>query len=296
MIIVKIMGGIASQLHKYAVGRALSLKYSVPLLLDLTWFESRPLADTPWPYQLGEFAIKAEVATASQIRELKGAPLAFRVRNSLYRRFGINLHKHTYIDGDVNIAQEKPLGKGFYISGEWVGEKYFSHIRDTLKQELTPSAGLSNKALDFASQISSLNSVSVHVRRGDYLSNEHAAKFHSLCGRDYYDSCIEVASSKISSAKYFLFSDDKNIALDMFKEKQIDIVLVEGVSDIEEFYLMSLCRHNICANSGFSWLAAWLGGYSDQVVIAPTNWLQDASMNSQFFEKIFCPGWIYLDN
>jgi hypothetical protein len=154
---------------------------------------------------------------------------------------------------------------------------------------------LSDVARSYLDEIVNSTSVSVHVRRGDYVSNAHAAKFHSLCDEKYYDSAIGLITSRVQSPRFFLFSDDKPAAMEMIG-KGIAVTLIEGVSDVEEFYLMSQCKHNICANSGFSYLAAWLGAAEDKIVISPKNWLKDPLLNSRLLESIYCEEWIYLDN
>ncbi|HEX5350456.1 MAG TPA: alpha-1,2-fucosyltransferase [Trichococcus sp.] len=295
MVIVKIMGGIASQLHKYAVGRAVSLKYSMPLFLDLSWFESTPECDTPRVFRLNEFSTHYEIASKEQIERLTGSKAVIRVKDALLNRFGINLHKKSYIArAPWNLPGREDLKNGIYLAGEWGGDKYFSDIKNILVNEFKPAEALSETAKQYLQEITQSQSVSVHIRRGDYVSNINAAKLHALCDKGYYVAASELMVARIKSEKYFLFSDDKQEALKMVEG--LDVTLIDGISDVEEFYLMSQCKHNICANSGFSYLAAWIGTEKDKVVISPKKWVKDPVRNSQIFESFYCDGWIYLDN
>jgi hypothetical protein len=248
MIIVKIMGGIASQLHKYAVGRAVSLKYSMPLFLDLSWFESTPEGDTPRIFRLNEFATHYEIASKEQIEQLTGSTALMGVKDALLNRFGINLHKTSYVArAPWNLPSRADLKNGLYLAGEWGGDKYFSDIKDVLVNEFKPARALSETARLYLQEIAQSQSVSAHIRRGDYVTNINAAKLHALCDKEYYAAATELMTARIELAKYFLFSDDKQEALKMMEG--LGVTLVNGISDVEEFYLMSQCKHNICANS-----------------------------------------------
>lgn len=295
MVIVKIMGGIASQLHKYAVGRAVSLKYSMPLFLDLSWFESTPECDTPRVFRLNEFSTHYEIASKNQIGLLTGSKAHIRVKDALLNRFGINLHKKSYVvRAPWNLPRREDLKNGIYLAGEWGGDKYFSDIKDILVNEFKPADTLSEIAKQHLQEIAQSQSVSVHIRRGDYVSNANAAKLHALCDKEYYAAATELMAARIKTPKYFLFSDDKQEALKLVKGE--DVTLIDGISDVEEFYLMSQCKHNICANSGFSYLAAWIGTEKDKVVISTKKWVKDPIRNAQIFESFYCDGWIYLDD
>ena len=296
MVIVKIMGGIASQLHKYAVGRAVSLKYSMPLFLDLSWFESTPESDTVREFRLNEFSTHYEIATNDQIELLTGSRHLLRLKGLLLNRFGINLHKNSYVAmAPWNLPQSEDVKNGIYLAGEWVGDKYFFEIKDILVNEFKPSGRFCDTAKQYLQEIHQSQSVAIHVRRGDYVNNIKAAKFHSLCDKKYYDSAIELINAKCKQAKLFLFSDEKSEALKIMRGYQ-DVTVIEGVSDVEEFYLMSQCKHNVCANSGFSYLAAWIGTGLNKVVISPKKWVNDPICNLQMFENLCRKDWIYLDN
>ena len=295
MIIVNIRGGIASQLHKYAVARAVSLKYSMPLFLDLSWFESTPECDTQRVFRLNEFSTHYEIASKEQIEQLTGPKALIRVKDALFNRFGINLHKRSYVTREPwSLPSCADLKKGLYLAGEWGGDKYFSDIKDILVNEFKPARALSETARVYLQEINKYQSVSIHIRRGDYLSNINAAKLHAICDKGYYAAATELMSIKIKSAKCYLFSDEKQEALKILEG--LDVTLVEGISDVEEFYIMSQCKHNICANSAFSYLAAWIGKDREKVVISPKKWVKDPVRNSQIFKSFYCDGWIYIDN
>jgi hypothetical protein len=139
-------------------------------------------------------------------------------------------------------------------------------------------------------RVSSNNSVSVHIRRGDYVSNPHASKFHGTKGLDYYEKAVERIAETVKNPELFVISDDiewckENLRLP-YKTTHID-----GNAGFEDMHIMSHCAHNIIANSSFSWWAAWLNTNPDKVVIAPKKWFNDESINT---EDVVPKTWIRL--
>jgi hypothetical protein len=130
--------------------------------------------------------------------------------------------------------------------------------------------------------ITAANAVSVHVRRGDYISNPSAQHFHGTCGLDYYKKAVELILSKVNDPHFFIFSDDvKWVADNFMKEIRATIVDInDGSSAVKDMQLMSACKHHIIANSSFSWWGAWLGSNADKIVIGPRQWFADAAVDT----------------
>ncbi|MDD3060131.1 MAG: alpha-1,2-fucosyltransferase, partial [Sulfurimonas sp.] len=132
-------------------------------------------------------------------------------------------------------------------------------------------------------EIQSSNSVSLHVRRGDYVSNKNATSYHGVSSLDYYYNAIETISKKISNPILYIFSDD----IPWVRENLIvslPIVFIENTNTdrpFEDIYLMSLCKHNIIANSTFSWWGAYLNSNLEKNVIAPKKWFNDPVINTE---------------
>jgi hypothetical protein len=128
--------------------------------------------------------------------------------------------------------------------------------------------------IELAKKISQSKSVSIHIRRTDYVSNPNTRRFHGICDMDYYYKAVKMIAGKVHSSNFFLFSDDINWVKENFRIKYPTIFVDHIGSDAEELLLMSLCKHNIIANSSFSWWGAWLNRNLSKIVIAPKKWFK----------------------
>ena len=179
--------------------------------------------------------------------------------------------------------------KNCVFVGCWQTEKYFRHIRDQLMCKFR-FAGESSILRDFVRELSGEIYVSVHIRRGDYLANPDS--YMGICTEDYYKAAIEYIRKKEPDAKFIFFSDDmewvkNNICVSdaLFCEKS----MFTDYEDWFDMYLMSQCRHNIIANSSFSWWGAWLNFNKNKIVVAPNKWLGYSDT-----PDIWCKEWVRL--
>jgi hypothetical protein len=287
MIIVNLKGGTGNQLFQYALGRHLALKNNAVLKLDVGGLDrANIVGDIYRPFQLEQFAIAAKVATPEEVKSLK-YPYGIFSKAWRFISFKLSRDKNTSFHPHV-------LNKtgDFYLDGFWQSPRYFETIRETLLQELTLRAPLSETAANFAHQIKNTpNAVSLHVRRGDYTKNELVQKQFGSCSPTYYQEAISKIKQVVARPTFFVFSDDipwvkANLAL----PEETVYVHGEGMRDTEELMLMSACAHNIIANSSFSWWGAWLNQNPDKVVVAPTPWFETAP-----FDKNLIPSsWTQL--
>lgn len=296
MITVRIIGGLASQLHKYALGRALSHRLGVPLQLDLKQLLSPPPTDTRYEFELAKFNITASVAAPSDVSRLCGSPFYNRLAGWLYRRSGMQLPTRM-----VDISQLTPqsflaLPDNRYLYGEAAGDRLFRSIRPMLLEEFSLRHPLSGPARAIEEKISCSDfPVSIHVRRGDFISNPHAAKFHEIAGLDYYLRAVEIVANSHPNPVFFVFSDDTNwVRANLLPHLPTRSEIVANLGAEEDFYLMSICRGNIIANSGFSWTAAWANRRSDHLVVSPLKWVKDPETNAKLLKDLRQDGWIYL--
>lgn len=159
------------------------------------------------------------------------------------------------------------------ISGFWQSEKYFENNKNHIKQLFKFAYG-EEKLQKIANSVCvNYNSVSVHIRRGDYLEKEEI--YGGICTKEYYQKAIEYISKKIKEPIFIFFSNDimwvkKNFQIN--RACYIEMGMFESYADWYDMYLMSLCHHNIIANSTFSWWGAWLNSNPDKIVIAPKRW------------------------
>ena len=179
-------------------------------------------------------------------------------------------HNFVYYDGIINKEYNHIL-----FRGTWQSEKYFSQVAEDLRKTYTFRENLLNyqtkNSLEIIRQLK--ESVSIHIRRGDYLSPTYANGFGGICTKDYYHHAIELINSRVDNPSFFVFSDDldwcrNNIII----ENAVYVDWNTGEDSWQDMFLMSKCKHNIIANSSFSWWGAWLNSSPDKIVIAPRVW------------------------
>jgi hypothetical protein len=204
----------------------------------------------------------------------------------LFQRLTRLLHSPVMIEERQFHFDEKvlALSKSYsYLKGYWQSERYFSGIRDILVKDLTISQPLSGANLEIAKRIQIGNSVSVHVRRGDYVTDPRTAQVHNVCGLDYYQRAMSLMTEKLKTPNFYVFSDDINWA-------KVNIGLKDNVVYVdnntienghEDLRLMSLCAHNIIANSSLSWWGAWLNNNESKLVVAPKKWFATDDKSEQ---------------
>lgn len=157
-----------------------------------------------------------------------------------------------------------------YYEGFWQSELYFSNALNDVRQSFRFKSNIFNKeTLSISKQIGSCNSVSIHIRRGDYLNFSNCA----VCDLDYYNRAIAYIQKHIIDAVFFVFSDDISWCQENIKINNAQYInFNNGKDSWQDMYLMSICKHNIIANSTFSWWGAWLNDNKQKIVIAPREW------------------------
>lgn len=274
------MGGLGNQLFQYAAGRRLACLHDVPLKLDLSWFGDLT-GVTPRSYALGPFPIHAEPATDQEIARL------YEPQTGLTRRF-LNLinpyYRKTHIRGqnvhfDPSILR---LSDNVYLDGYWQNEKYFSDIAPVIRSDFTQRLEPGGLNRGIASVISGCNAISIHFRRGDYVTDAKTAARHGATSGDYFIKAVELVVARVEQPHFFVFSDDPAWVREHFTiPHTMTLVDHNGPNQAhEDLRLMSLCRHHIIANSSFSWWGAWLNPRPDKIVIAPSRWFNDPDIDT----------------
>jgi hypothetical protein len=288
MIIVKLIGGLGNQMFQYAAGKALAVKNSTELFCDHSFLMEDPGESyTRRLPELGQLNVSCPEAPADLtdkfFNETFFAKLFYRKKD----RYEI-FNEH----GPRFDPEFFSLGKNAYLNGFWQSEKYFHSIREVLLKEFTPAYEFSDSQKKILAQINATNSVSIHVRRGDYIHLPGAHEFHGVCSLSYYKEAIRLIREKNNNAEFFVFSDDMDWCKDNFGDIS-PLTFVEGNSKFSstDLLLMSNCRHNIIANSSYSWWGAWLNRHEDKSVIAPVNWYQKSGIDTS---DLYCKGWIRI--
>lgn len=287
------MGGIGNQLFQYATGRALALKHNTELKLDLSLLNADPKnVYTKRELELPVFNIKAQIANEKELKLFEKKSTLKKIIFKLFQNFFSNYFIANQDGFEFNKAVLS-YPNNTYLNGYWQTEKYFSDIREVLLKELVVKKEMNTECILMKEQILSSNSVSLHIRRGDYVSDKSASEFHGTLPLEYYFKAISYLNQKHLNLKVFIFSDDMNWVKAHLKLEN-ECVYVDfntGENSVFDMYLMSICNHNIIANSSFSWWGAWLNQNLNKTVIAPVFWFADKSLNTK---DLIPSSWIKL--
>lgn len=277
-VISNLEGGLGNQMFQYAVGRSLSIKLGCPLKLDLSWFRNQ----NDRQYALNDFSFKCETVSLADKSPSKIKKKIDRIRNRFLKptKMGVPvfLEKHFHVD-DGFFKIKEPA----YLQGYWQSELYFKDIENQIRKDFRLEGQLTDERQKIAKQIQALNAISVHVRRGDYVTNPSANKHHGTCPADWYKIMMSKMAEQKADPTFFVFSDDPEWAKSNLPN-QWPCQFIQPSSDgkdQQDMALMSFCNHHIIANSSFSWWGAWLNPNEGKTVFAPQKWFSNKSLNVQ---------------
>ena len=296
MIIVEFKGGLGNQMFQYAFYEKLN-QMGKNVKGDIVSFYHSVMNDSSGAYRnvtMRKFELELfpniciEQAEAG-IRE----KYERKARNIINRIVGklIYYRRKVYRERNLNFDSNVYKLKDGYLSGYWQSPKYFADIRQVLLEKFTfpELEGDINK--EYLKKIRESNSVSIHVRRGDYLTQENKRLFGDICTLEYYGKAIQYFEHKYQDVVFFVFSNDIEWAKENLKMRRA--IIVEGnekENAYKDMYLMTQCKHNIIANSSFSWWGAWLNQNPNQEVIAPSKWI-----NIEDVKDIWCENWMKME-
>lgn len=284
VIIVQIKGGLGNQMFQYAAARGLSERLKTTLKLDTTFFENNLKDVTERDFELDKLTIGAPIASGEEIKKIKN-------------RKGKNIFRITQIR-ERHYPILKPFLKtqhNYYMKGYWQREDYFADIAPAIREEFRFSEALTDDYfIRIQKEINETNSVSLHFRRGDYVSNAKVNACFGTCPLSYYEEAVKFVLKKTSTPRLFVFSDDIDWVKANFRT-QLPVVFVDKKDENRhsDFRLMSMCHHNIIANSSYSWWAAWLNSNPEKTVIAPQQWSKDKQLQRLSF-KMIPKNWIRI--
>lgn len=286
MIITNLMGGLGNQMFQYAAAKHLSIINNTELRIDASNFRRLTL-NSEHTFQLASFNISARQATKSEIRKVAGPANAYtRVIGAVLGVSPLRANSDAVFK-EPNGANFKPgvleLKAGRYLIGYFNSYKYFDPIRNILLDEYKPREEVSPQGQELLRLIESTNSVSVHIRRGDYVDNPDVYKcIEGIITDDFYHNAFDLIAAKVNSPHFFVFSNDMAWVKKNFRiPHQATYVDINSAQrGFEDLWLMSRCMHNITAGgSTFSWWAAYLNQNENKIVVRTEQVSNDASYN-----------------
>ena len=295
MIVTRLLGGLGNQMFQYAFGLHLADKTAQELFVDVSGFET---------YNLHALAINHFAITARQLPQAQQRRVPGRYRGESRLREGVRQltgRFHRAEKAPLKLRREKPFGfrtgylapaKNLYLDGYWQGETFFPGMRTRLRQEFFLANALSSQSTAIATRMTQCESVAVHVRRGDYVTNPETGRIYRSLNADYYRACLHDLRQFAPNLRVFLFSNDIEWCL-----SNLDVGIPftpvthnDASTAHEDLNLISQCRHAIIANSTFSWWGAFLGDEEPRRrVYYPDPWFNPGTLNG---ESIGCVDWI----
>ncbi|UAM96797.1 alpha-1,2-fucosyltransferase [Polaribacter litorisediminis] len=267
MIIVRILGDLGTQMFQYAYAKALQQKgYQVKI--DISKLKKQKLHKE---CQLNQFKIDLETTTP-----LDNFLSSIRLQASL---------KEKSLLFDKKFLELPPKK---YVIGNFQTEKYFKTIRAILRKQFVVKKELSNSTINYLKEITiQKNACALHIERTSSMATEKVNETLSASNLRYYQAAIKLIQHKFSDHHFFIFSNDISWA-----KKNLNIenktFIEHAVIPHENMHLISLCEHNITANSNFSWWGAWLNQHKNKTVITSKTWM-DGTEN-----EFICPNWIQV--
>ncbi|HLO79809.1 MAG TPA: alpha-1,2-fucosyltransferase [Chitinophagaceae bacterium] len=276
MFIVKIHYGLGNQLFQYAFARSLSLKRGIPFSMDLHFYrQHKQNPDHPRVYQLNKFHIQENVISDEQVDQWlnpstldRGVIKLENLVRPYYKRRIVYERELVY---DANMWE---VEDDAYLAGYWQDLRYFQECEADIRNDFTFRDEPDQLNQSWLNRIKAVNSVGIHVRRGDYLTDKFTLEQVGMADMTYYKNAVQFVEQNITEPHYFVFTDDPD-----WVRKKFDIgVKYELIAHnnqenaYQDLRLLSACNHQVISNSSFGWWGAWLNSNTDKIVVAPRVW------------------------
>ncbi len=265
--IVRLSGGLGNQLFQYGAGRATSLRTGSALRIDTSFY-----------WRKRKRARALELARFSVAGVLDPIPIKFqlatRFKSALRQKLQETItyrEPHQHFDAAFESLQAPVVLEGYFQS-----DRYFRKYAEQIRQDLAIPPASDESSLRLAQQMKGTEATSLHIRRGDYVTDKAAQAIYASCSLDYYHQAMEEIPGR---NPVFVFSDDLAWAKANLRDVK-PLVFSDDKSPrlaMADFWLMSLAHHHIVANSTFSWWAAWLADPGKGITIAPKKWFADGT-------------------
>lgn len=277
MVIIRVMGGLGNQLQQFALYKKME-SLGKEVRLDISWFDKAKDREVLAKRELElEYfdGLHYRTAAPEEVRALLGRlweepeTAASKLKRKILPALNPCFAETDMYHGQVFAFENK------YLVGYWACEKYYADILDGLRREIrfpkSPDPTLQERNEAAAERMRLTESVSVHIRRGDYLDSANSAMFGGICTEAYYDAAIACMRRQYPEAAFFFFSDDIPYVRERYAGEAYEIIdWNQGSDSFYDMMLMSRCKHNICANSTFSFWGARLNAHADKCMIRPS--------------------------
>lgn len=287
-VIIKLIGGLGNQMFQFAIAKILAEKNNAEILVETDFFNelSENRKKFPRHYSLGIFNKAIKVATEKEIAGFT----KLAVPDTFKKKLGFNYPEIFYESSFCFDSKVLKLNSPVYLNGYFQSYKYFTGKENLIRRIFKfPNDDLDTENIKIKRKILGKTSVSVHIRRGDYVQNKKTADFHGNCSKEYYHKAIEYLSTKLTDFNLIFFSDDIPWVQKEFNNLRYQKTYVSGnfaQNSWKDMFLMSLCDHNIIANSSFSWWGAWLNNNPEKIIIAPKRWFADTEQDKKSLDLI----------
>lgn len=263
MIIVRIRGGLGNQMFQYAVARAMSLRLGSPFRLHVP----RLQVNEDRPFELQCFRADMPIAGIRDFSAFTGGVLAIPLLRKRRHPQAIVEQGHNF---DPRVVEARPP---IYLDGYFQTERYFVEHRETLLADFTFATPPTGRNAELLAEIASCESVAIHVRRGDYVAKPHVQAHHGVTPLSYYEAAIAHINERVRDPRFFVFSDDAAWTKQHLAVLGPATFVDHNAAGFEDLRLLSACKHQVIANSSFSWWGAWLNHNPAKHVVAPRQWI-----------------------
>ena len=300
-VVIRLDGGLGNQMFQYAAALGLAVRQDRVLKMEVSAFE----ACEKRSYQLDCLKVPQDLYAGAPLFQPASNSIAARVLRRIKRKVfkgyvfkGGAFRKDVYCEPHFHFdpAFFKLSGAEILLNGYFQSPRYFENVEALLRERFQPAAPLSAKAADWAAKIAaSPCSVSLHVRRGDYLEWANST-VHDALDHGYYDRAVSLIQRLAGErVEFFLFSDEPDFIADAFAGLPgAHVVRSDPSTSWEDMFLMARCRHHIIANSSYSWWGAWLNPAEGKRVIAPARWFTPGKLAACNVLDIYPDDWILL--
>lgn len=268
MVIIEITSGLGNQLFQYASARSLSLELGQKLIIDNSHFLKNNFRQP----KLQFFNLKATFTVPYN----RPAHKLFHRYVSLFSAATKKINEPewwNYVPFDKATLKKFKVIK---LEGGWAALKHFEKYADLIKKDISLKSVHKKSIAPLIEEVSHRNSVAIHIRKGDYVQSPEAMLIFNDLDISYYQQAIELIRSKINEPHFYIFTNDADWVKANFnhlEDKNCTYVSEKyKLEDYQDFEVMRSCRHQIIANSTFSWWAAFLNTNKDKMIIQPRNW------------------------